>query len=81
MTKILKVAALSALVLTAAGCNTLPIAEEGALQVDDDERQRRYEAGWEAGSLFGILTSFADLQINQEVFVSSPEVWQKSRNG
>ena len=43
----------------------LPVAEEGALQVDDDERQSRYEAGWESGSLFGIFGSFADILVNQ----------------
>ena len=37
----------------------------GAFEVDDAERNRRYEQGWEAGSLVGILQSFNDLFVDQ----------------
>jgi cyclohexanone monooxygenase len=41
----------------------IPVDEptQSALAVSAEERHRRYEAGWEAGSLVGMLLSFDDL--------------------
>ncbi|MEM7255352.1 MAG: alpha/beta hydrolase fold domain-containing protein [Pseudomonadota bacterium] len=42
----------------------LPVATESALQVSDEERGRRFEAGWQQGTLFGPFSSFNDIVIN-----------------
>ncbi|MFK8025006.1 MAG: alpha/beta hydrolase fold domain-containing protein [Ilumatobacter sp.] len=41
-----------------------PIAEESALDVDDDERQRRYEAAWQRGTILDLTGAFNDTLIN-----------------
>ncbi len=40
------------------------LAEEGALAVSEEERQRRYEQAWQEGGLFATLGSFNDLAVN-----------------
>ena len=40
------------------------LAEESALAVESAERDRRFEAAWESGTLFGLLSSFSDLMID-----------------
>ncbi len=42
----------------------LPVAAEGALQVSDAERERRFEAGWQEGTLFGPFSQFSDIVVN-----------------
>ncbi len=42
----------------------LPVATESALQVSDEERERRFEAGWQDGTLFGPFTHFSDIVVN-----------------
>ena len=42
----------------------LALPTEGALQLDPEERQRRLEAGWEEGTLFGLGRAFNDSGIN-----------------
>ena len=43
-----------------------PLAEDSALAVDAAERDRRFEAAWASGTLFGLLSSFSDLMIDPE---------------
>ncbi len=43
-----------------------PRPVERALDVEADERQRRYEHGWAEGGLFSATRQFADLLINDE---------------
>ncbi len=40
------------------------VTVEGAMDVSEEERQRRYEAGWQAGTLPGLYGAFADLTAN-----------------
>jgi cation diffusion facilitator CzcD-associated flavoprotein CzcO/acetyl esterase/lipase len=42
----------------------LPVATESALQVSDEERERRFEAGWQEGTLFGPFSQFSDIIVN-----------------
>ena len=42
----------------------LPVATESALQVSDEERERRFEAGWQEGTLFGPVSKFSDIVLN-----------------
>ena len=44
----------------------LEIATEGAFQVSQDERQRRFEAAWEEGTIFSMLGAFNDTLVNAE---------------
>ena len=39
-------------------------AIEGAMDVSEEERQQRYEAGWQAGTLVDMYGAFADLSAN-----------------
>jgi cation diffusion facilitator CzcD-associated flavoprotein CzcO/acetyl esterase/lipase len=39
---------------------------ESALQVSDDERERRYEAAWEEGTIFSLMGAFNDILINPD---------------
>jgi cation diffusion facilitator CzcD-associated flavoprotein CzcO len=43
----------------------MPIITTSALEVSADERQRAYQAGWDSGTLNGMLQSFGDLLLNQ----------------
>jgi acetyl esterase/lipase len=43
-----------------------PIAEEGALQVVEEERLARFEQVWDVGELFAIIGAFNDLLVNAE---------------
>jgi len=43
-----------------------PPATESALEVSEEERQRRYEEGWDKGDLVGVLGSFADTLTSKE---------------
>jgi len=43
--------------------NDLP--ELSALEVDQQDRDKRYENGWEAGSLVGMLLAYNDLLVNK----------------
>lgn len=43
-----------------------PEIEEGAMMVDDAERQRRYEKAWEEGTIFAMINSFNDILANPE---------------
>ena len=43
-----------------------PVPEEGALQVSEEERQRRYEAAWQEGTIFSMLGAFNDTMVNAE---------------
>ncbi len=45
---------------SSAGVPLVP-AEEGALQVDEAERRRRYEAAWQEGTIFALMGAFNDL--------------------
>ncbi|MEM9562684.1 MAG: alpha/beta hydrolase fold domain-containing protein [Actinomycetota bacterium] len=38
--------------------------EEGAFQLDPEERKRRLEAGWQEGTLFGLSRAFNDAAVN-----------------
>lgn len=40
------------------------LAEDSALSVEEEERERRFEAAWNSGTLFGLLSSFNDLMID-----------------
>ncbi len=40
------------------------VVTEGAMDVPEEERQRRYERGWNSGTLAGMYGSFADLFAN-----------------
>ena len=42
------------------------LAEESVLTVDAEERDRRFEAAWGSGTLFGLLSSFSDLMIDPQ---------------
>ncbi len=42
-----------------------PLPEQGALEVSDQERLARYEAGWERGDLGGLLGAYNDLMVNE----------------
>jgi cation diffusion facilitator CzcD-associated flavoprotein CzcO len=44
----------------------VPIPTRSALEVDDDERDKIYEAAWESGSLVNLLSSFTDLAVSQD---------------
>lgn len=39
-------------------------SEDSALSADEAERERRFEAAWNSGTLFGLLSSFSDLMID-----------------
>ena len=39
---------------------------DSALEVDERERNRRFQAGWDQGTLVGILQSFNDLLVSKE---------------
>ncbi len=43
----------------------LVMPEEGALQLDPEERTRRLEAGWQEGTLFGLGRAFNDSAVNE----------------
>ena len=43
----------------------LDLPEEGAFQLDPEERQRRLEAGWQEGTLFGLSRAFNDAAVNE----------------
>ena len=42
------------------------IPEVSALQVSDEEREQKYEAGWESGALFSLAAAFNDIMINPD---------------
>jgi cation diffusion facilitator CzcD-associated flavoprotein CzcO len=44
----------------------VPMPEHSALELDDDERQVRYEAAWETGTLYGMVAAFNDLLIDRD---------------
>ena len=50
-----------------------PVAEEGALMVDEAERRARYEAAWEEGTIFAILGAFNDILVNEEANATAAE--------
>lgn len=39
-------------------------SEESVFAVEEAERERRFEAAWRSGTLFGLLSSFSDLMID-----------------
>lgn len=39
-------------------------SEDSVLSADEQERDRRFEAAWNSGTLFGLLSSFSDLMID-----------------
>ncbi|MCC6706687.1 MAG: NAD(P)/FAD-dependent oxidoreductase [Gammaproteobacteria bacterium] len=43
----------------------MPIVTTSALEVSAEQRQRAYQAGWDGGTLNGMLQSFGDLLLNQ----------------
>lgn len=43
-----------------------PPATDSALEVTEEERQRRYQEGWDRGDLVGVLGSFADTLTSKE---------------
>ncbi len=43
-----------------------PVSEQSALEVSEDDRATRYEEGFEAGSLVGMLLAYNDLITNKE---------------
>jgi cation diffusion facilitator CzcD-associated flavoprotein CzcO/acetyl esterase/lipase len=45
---------------------TVPISEQGAMQVSEEERQARFERVWEAGDLIESFTVFNDIVVNPE---------------
>jgi cation diffusion facilitator CzcD-associated flavoprotein CzcO len=42
------------------------IPQVSALEVSPDEREKKYQAGWESGALFGLAGAFNDIMINPE---------------
>ncbi len=50
-----------------------PVATESALQVSEEERQRRFEAAWEEGTIFALLGAFNDIIINPEANETAAE--------
>ncbi|MFO7590456.1 MAG: alpha/beta hydrolase fold domain-containing protein [Acidimicrobiia bacterium] len=42
----------------------LPVPTEGAMQVSEEERNRRFQQGWDEGTLFGPVAAFNDIMIN-----------------
>ena len=51
----------------------VPAPEHSALAVDPDERQRRYDAAWETGTLYGMVAAFNDLLIDREANETAAE--------
>ena len=43
----------------------LPVPTEGAMQVSEEERNRRFQQGWDDGTLYGPFTAFNDIIANQ----------------
>ena len=43
----------------------VPIPEESALEVDAEAREKRFEAAWETGTLYGMVAAFNDLLIDR----------------
>ena len=43
----------------------LPVATESAMQVSEEERNRRFQQGWDDGTLYGPFTAFNDIIVNQ----------------
>jgi len=39
-------------------------SEESVFSADEQERERRFDAAWNSGTLFGLLSSFSDLMID-----------------
>ena len=42
------------------------IPEVSALEVSSDEREKKYQVGWESGALFGLAGAYNDIMINPE---------------
>jgi cation diffusion facilitator CzcD-associated flavoprotein CzcO/acetyl esterase/lipase len=51
----------------------LPLATESALEVTEEERRARYEAGWQRGSLFGFGSVFTDVGTNEAANATAAE--------
>ena len=47
--------------------------EHEALAVDDDERQARYDAAWETGTLYGMVAAFTDLLVDRDANETAAE--------
>jgi cation diffusion facilitator CzcD-associated flavoprotein CzcO len=47
------------------GGQVRPVPERSALEVDEEERRRRYETAWEAGNLGSILSAYNDLILDK----------------
>lgn len=43
----------------------MELPTESALEVDPEERTSKYQAGWEAGGLFGLATTYLDIRSDQ----------------
>lgn len=44
----------------------VPMPEESALRVDDDARRSRFEAAWESGTLYGMVSAYNDLLVDRD---------------
>ena len=47
--------------------------EHPALAVDEDERQARYDAAWETGTLYGMVAAFTDLLVDRDANETAAE--------
>jgi len=47
--------------------------EHPALAVDEDERQARYDAAWESGTLYGMVAAFTDLLVDRDANETAAE--------
>jgi cation diffusion facilitator CzcD-associated flavoprotein CzcO len=52
---------------------TLEMPTQSALEVGEEERLARYEAGWQGGSLFGLTASYTDIRLNLDANATAAE--------
>jgi cyclohexanone monooxygenase len=50
-----------------------PLPEHSALSVPPEERERRYQQGWESGSLGGVMGQFTDILLSEEANETAAE--------
>jgi cation diffusion facilitator CzcD-associated flavoprotein CzcO len=51
----------------------VPMPEESALKVDADAREARFDAAWESGTLYGMVSAFNDLLVDREANETAAE--------
>jgi cation diffusion facilitator CzcD-associated flavoprotein CzcO len=51
----------------------VPMPDESALNVDADAREARFEAAWESGTLYGMVSAFNDLLVDRDANETAAE--------